>query len=292
MLNRILFYFFLRPLSFLPLRFLLFLSKFFYFIIYYIFSYRRKVVRENMRLALPEISLARRISLEKGFYIWFTQNSMEILKCFSGNVKFLQRRFHFHHSEIVHQALQDGRHVIMLTSHYGNWEWGSLAMGLEYPGKVMGVYLTMKNHFWNLQFRKMRAQTGNHMVPAREVGIAMKTAKRSAVWCFAADQTPAGPAKSPWIKFMGTHVPWIEGPERLAAVHNAVVVYGHIKRIRRGRYEVTFVPFRGSVQEPGAVTRFAVNSLEEDLHKNPEFWLWSHRRWKHKADKFSHVRWI
>lgn len=192
----------------------------------------------------------------------------------------------------MQQFLNEGRHVIMLTSHYGNWEWGSLAMGMKFPDRVMGVYLPMKNRFWNERFKKMRARTGNKMVPAREVGIAMKTAKRPMIWCFAADQTPAGPARSPWIHFMGAPAPWIDGPERLALVHDAVVLYGHIRRLRSGYYEVEFIPFTGILSESGAVTRFAVRSLEQDLLRKPEHWLWSHRRWKHQPDKFNLIRWI
>jgi KDO2-lipid IV(A) lauroyltransferase len=292
MLNRILYHFLVRPFSYLPFAVLFVFSKLIYYIIFYIFPYRRKVVRANLALAFPMLSPARRRAAEKGFYLWFTQLVIEIMKCFSGNVRFLEKRCRFENPECILKALEEGRHVMMLTSHYGNWEWGSLAMGMKFPDRVMGVYLPMKSHFWNQRFKKMRAQTGNHMVPAREVGLAMKTSPRPMIWCFAADQTPAGPARSPWLHFMGVPAPWIDGPERLSQVHKTMVVYGHIRRVRRGSYEVRFVPFEGDIREPGAITRFAVKSLEDDLHKKPEHWLWSHRRWKHQADKFNRIRWI
>jgi KDO2-lipid IV(A) lauroyltransferase len=291
-MNRLLYFLFIKPLSFLPFPLLFVFSKFIYFIFYYIFPYRRKVIQHNLSLAFPEWEPSKRLTYERRFKQWFSELLVEILKGFSGNINFLHKRFRFRNPAIIDQAISQGKQVVMLTSHYGNWEWGNLAMGLKYPDRVNSVYLPLKNQFWNRKFKKMRSSGGNRMIPAREVGVVMKTTRKPMIWCFVADQSPSGPAKSPWLKFMGVPAPWIDGPERLASIYDAVVVYGHIHRIGRGRYEVEFIPFEGNVDEPGAVTRFSVKELEHDLNTHPAYWLWSHRRWKHHPDKFGLLKWI
>ena len=67
---------------------------------------------------------------------------------------------------------------------------------------------------------------------------------------------------------------------------NSAVVFGKIKRVKRGFYEYKFVPM---VDEPKQtktyeITNLYLRTLEDMIKEEPQYWLWSHRRWKFKPE--------
>ena len=76
----------------------------------------------------------------------------------------------------------------------------------------------------------------------------------------------------------------IHGPEKYAKMYNYPIIFIDIQRVKRGFYEIELSTL---VENPieltnGEITKLYMNKLEEVIRKNPENWLWSHRRWKHK----------
>ena len=98
-----------------------------------------------------------------------------------------------------------------------------------------------------------------------------------------ADQSPGKPAEAWWLNFFNTPTAFIPGPERAARERKLGVVFAHFYKIRRGCYtfDAVLAAQDASVTSPGELTLGYARYVEDCIRKNPDNYLWSHRRWKH-----------
>jgi KDO2-lipid IV(A) lauroyltransferase len=100
---------------------------------------------------------------------------------------------------------------------------------------------------------------------------------------FIADQTPA-PESAYWTTFLNQDTPVFKGTEKIAQKMKYPIVYTQVKRTGRGFYEIQaemLIENPGDTTE-GEISEMHTRRLEKDIINQPETWLWSHRRWKHK----------
>ena len=83
----------LYAVSLLPLRILYLFSDFTYFLLYYVFGYRKKVVMGNLMQAFPEKTDEERKKIAKQFYLNFTDNFIEVIKLISASPSFINKHF-------------------------------------------------------------------------------------------------------------------------------------------------------------------------------------------------------
>ncbi len=97
-------------------------------------------------------------------------------------------------------------------------------------------------------------------------------------------QSPTNKNKAYWNNFLNQNTGWNVGPEKLAKKFDYVVLFGHSKKVKRGSYEVEFSLITESPKTTNDefITDKYSLILEGVIQKKPEFWLWSHKRWKHK----------
>ena len=97
------------------------------------------------------------------------------------------------------------------------------------------------------------------------------------------DQSPADPVKSWWNTFLHQETAWYFGLEKWARMYDLPVIYGHIKKVKRGRYETHYelVTDSPNALPEGAILQRCIDLLEADIRETPHQWLWSHKRWKH-----------
>jgi KDO2-lipid IV(A) lauroyltransferase len=278
---------FLKLLSLLPLSFLYVIAKGVYHIIYYIFGYRRAVVRENLTRSFPEKSVNEIIALEKTFFKYFANLIVEVIKCSSISESALLKMVKFNNLELVQNYINSGQSILACTGHYGNWELGMMALGLKVKDTAYVIYKPLSNTIFDKWLYDIRTSTSNYFIPMRQTLRSMaSTRKKTTMFCFAGDQTPVKDEARVWLDFLHQPTPVLQGIEKIAFQTNRPVIYFNMQLIKKGYYEVDcyLITENPSETQEGDITKSNFKLLEEIINKQPAYWLWSHRRWKHKPE--------
>lgn len=256
-----------------------------YFIVYHLIRYRRKVVRGNLRNSFPEKTESERITLERKYYRNLCDLVVESVKTPALKPEEISRRMVFKNPEVINAFQEQGRSVLVLAMHYGNWEW-LLRMPLVVKHHPFFVYKPLQNEVFDQYLNHVRERFGGETISMSLTLKKLLDAERKKypvlTW-LAADQTP--PWNHPfWTVFLHQPTQFFNGPAKLARRFNQPVFFQHIRRIKRGFYETWFElltenPARLSEEE---ITLAYVKKAEQVIREHPENYLWSHRRWKNR----------
>lgn len=276
--------FFLKLFSYMPFWLLFGISGIISFLLNYILSYRKKVVTENLLASFPEKSEKEICSIRRDFYRYFSRMLLESIKLLSIHPSELEKRISFENPEYLSELFQQNKSVIALAAHYGNWEW-LLGLRNSIPHHSMAIYKPLNNRYFDQGLIKVRERFGGQMVSMREIPKVLSKFQKEgklSLSVYICDQSPVWEEVQYWTKFLNQQTPVYLGPEKLAKKYNAVVIYFRMKILKRGKYQVEIVPV---TENPGAmmdyqITELQIGLLEEDIIRRPEYWLWSHRRWK------------
>lgn len=276
---------FLSFLSLLPMQLLYLISAMCYYVLYYVTGYRRAVVRENLINSFPEKSVTELIVIEKEFYRYLSDLSVEIIKMASISEKEIKKRLKFTNLHLIEAHFEKGESVLACTGHYGNWEWGMMSLGLNLSESAYVIYKPLSNGIFDDWFLKIRSRFGNTAVPMRQTLRVLTAAKTApSIFCFASDQSPVHGESHYWIDFLNQDTPALLGLEKIAVQTNRPIFYFRLKYIKRGCYEVDCVPICPKPEETDKheITNRHFKLLEDIIKEEPSYWLWSHRRWKNK----------
>ena len=277
--------FFLAVLSLLPLWILYISGNVAYLLLYYVFGYRRKVVRENLSNAFPEKETAEIIAIEKRYYKYLAGLIFEIIKMNAISEKEIRKRFVFKHTEQIEAYLSKGQSVLICSAHYGNWEWGTLGIGLHFSANHYPIYKPLSNPMFDNWFKKVRSKFGNKLIPMRQTLRALQASKgRPSLFSFGNDQSPSKDELHYWTTFLNQATSVQLGIEKIAKMTNQPIFYLRINYVKQGYYTVDCVPL---CLEPAATASYEITELhtrflEKMIKEEPAYWLWSHRRWKHQ----------
>ncbi len=283
--DRILFYIILKPLSYFPLGLLYFFSNIVYFLAFNFVRYRRKVVRANLLTAFPNKSEAELKEIEKGFYKHFIDFIFESIKVVSISSKEVLKRTSIKNPELLNRLFAEDKNVIVTCGHYNNWEFYSLSLPKLTPYKTYSIYQPLKNKFYDQILFNSRTRNGMNLIGTKDIiPFFTATTDEKKMVIIVNDQSPSNLQSAYWNVFLNQETGWNNGPEKLARKYDYAVLFGHSKKIKRGFYEVEFTTIaeHPSQLEPGDITNIYAQLLEKLIQENPEFWLWSHKRWKHK----------
>ncbi len=271
----------------LPFRLLYFLSDFLYLIVYHLVGYRKKVVRANLRGAYPDKTAQELKAIERKFYHYLCDYILENLKTLRMSTEEMHKRMQFIRVEefVADVDLKGG--AIVLMPHYACFEWMiGLAMYVPSHNVRMQVYKPIRNPFIDRLFIKIRTRFHGYNVPkpelAREV-IKARKAGRNVALGMVADQSPNAKGLNMWVDFLNRKTPFLDGPERIARMMDFSVYYGDLERVKRGYGKVTFRLITRNPKEmpEGEITRAFARHIEATLEREPAYWFWSHKRWKH-----------
>ena len=275
---------FLKALALLPLRILYLFSDFIYFLIYYIFSYRKKIVIDNLKRSFPAYSQKEILKISKKFYRYFTINLVENVKIFGVSKKWFTRHIWFKNPELIEKLYGEGRSVMAFGAHYGNWEW-ILGLSVSVKYKTIAIYKPLNNKYFDRFFKKHRSKYGTLLVSMRESVRVLRKFKeegKPVLTLFIADQSPVWEEVQYWTNFLNQNTAVYLGPEKMAKKTNSAIVFFKFNVLSKGRYEVEVVPLslEPLSEKPYAITEKYNSILEKIILEKPEYWLWSHRRWK------------
>lgn len=276
-------------ISILPFPLLYFISDCVYVLVYHVIGYRKKVVRKNMRLALPHLSQAEQRKIEKQFYHHFCDSFLEMIKTLNITNKEINKRFVFKNFEVIHELEAEGKSVSVLIGHYASYEWLLLMhTRLKNPAfKGYGIYKPLKNIYFDRLVKKMRSRFNAELVGIKEVIPLMRKNVREGkhgFYGFITDQSPMLSSAIHWGKFFGHEVPIQIGGEMLAKKIGLNMAYAKVEKVKRGYYECTFIKVEGDIKQiPNyEVTDGFMHMLEEQIRKEPAYYLWTHKRFKHR----------
>ncbi|MCG8701872.1 MAG: lysophospholipid acyltransferase family protein [Bacteroidales bacterium] len=259
------------------------------FILSDVIKYRRKVIYSNLRKAFPGKSETEINSLVRKTYMNLMDNILEGIKTFTLRKSQLIKRYRINNPELITPLIEANKSIIAVTGHYNNWEWGSLAASLQIKANFAALYKPLSNKYIDKMIYNSRSKCGTELVSIYETNKTFEKYKdRPTVYLLAADQSPAKGQldKSYWYDFMGIKTAFLYGLEKYAVNNNYPTVYIDIQRVKRGFYEVelSLLSDKPSQLKDGELTERYVRKLESVIKKQPENWLWSHRRWKHSPN--------
>lgn len=289
MLNKVIFLFFdlfawilARAPKFIIYR----IADIIYFLFYHISHYRRKVVSENLKNAFPEKSDQERKTIEKKFYRHLSDITIENFIFLKMSKKRLEKFVTVINPEIYQPYYQNERSVVGILGHYGNWE--AFAVLQKYVShQILSVYKKLKNKVFDQRLYDLRSKFG--ALPVTMQDALKKTLEhiknhKPVILGLLTDQCPLRKSIGHWNTFLNQETPHYIGPEKIAKKLNAPVVFGELQKVKRGYYEITFhLLFEEPKNtKPNEITNKQASFLESIIVKKPEYWLWSHKRWKHK----------
>lgn len=283
--SRILYYLVILPISKLPFWILYGISNFLYFIIYKLVSYRTKVVRQNLKNSFPKKSEKEIKSIESKFYKHLCDLMVESIKAFSISKEEAQKRMKDRNIDLVNQYKKSGKHVVMVGGHYGNWELFAITIGQALEYKSIALYTPLKDKFMNDKITKSRSKYGLQMLSIQAIKKKLNDLSDDLYTIiFGADQSPRKSQKAYWMKFLNQETGVQFGTEKFAKEFKAVVIFANIYKVKRGHYEVQYdlICEDATQTDYGYITETHTRMLEEVINKQPEYWLWSHKRWKHQ----------
>ena len=224
----------------LPLRILYIFSDLLYFFLYYFPSYRKKVVSTNLKNAFPEKTDKELKTIEKKFYKHLADLFIETLKLTHMSKTQLMKRFTISNSDILNNLLKEKRDTIAVLGHYNNWEW--LTIVPEYINyKFISIYKPLQNMFFDKFINSLRSKFGNVLIPmsfiAREL-IKNRKGNINTLSAFISDQTPIKTEIKYWASFLNQDTPVYMGTEKVASKYDMAIVFFHIKKIKRGHYNL------------------------------------------------------
>jgi len=284
-------YWLIKPLSMLPLGVLYVISDLLiYPLVYYIFGYRRRVVRNNLVGSFPELPNVDVKHIEKRFYRHFCGSFMETIRILSMSEAEATARMRCINVDVVTNYTSNGRGVLLLLGHYGNWEYQMFSfLQLAKTGNQQGycVYRPLKNKAFDYLYRRIRTRFHSRIVTKEGTFRTVVQLRRDGIagaFGLISDQTPSKSNIHYWTPFLNRDTPILTGPERMARQTGFAVVYADVMKIRRGYYQTTYSVLSDN---PGAEPEFAMTeryarAMENTILRDPAYWLWTHKRWKHK----------
>lgn len=285
-------YYLTYTVSLLPLRMLYALADVAFVLAYYLIRYRRKVVRNNLTTSFPEKSETEILQIEKGFYRWFCDYIFETIKLLSISRSELERRFTITNSEEVEACFREGQSVAGILGHYCNWEWLS-CVGIALPEnrRVGLIYHPLRSKSIDQLFLKIRSSAGGVPVPKKEILRYLVDYHRQgimSIFGYISDQAPKWENIHLWLPFLNHETPVFTGGERIMKKMNNAVFYVEMTRPRRGYYTCTYklITREPNTFDEHEITRRFFLMLEETIRKEPQYYLWSHNRWRRTKEEF------
>lgn len=276
-------------ISILPFRLLYIFSDCVYILVYRIIGYRKKTVRENLALALPHLTEKERLVIEKKSYKHLCDMFLEMIKTMTISVKEIEKRFVLKNVDYYLEMEKQGKSIALMCGHYASYEW-SISINSRITFEGFAIYKRINNKYFDDLVKKIRSRFKAYLITTKETVPTIEANNEKGVkglYGFASDQSPQVKSKTYWSKFMGIEVPVYTGAEMLAKKFDMNIMFMKIKKVKRGFYEMEFELLTDDAKSipDYQITETFLRKVEQQILEAPEFYLWTHKRWKHRNRK-------
>lgn len=284
LLNALFYFGVLIPISYLPYPILYALSDGLYVLLYRIIGYRKKTVVKNIANSFPEKTRHEHLQITSDFYRHFCDLILESFKVFTISEHEVKERMKAINPEYIDRFFERGQSVIVAGGHYNNWELFAVAIDAAIKHKAVAIYKPLSNAYFDKKMRDSRGQYGLKMISTKAVKEEFEKEKEDLrVIIFGVDQSPSNKNTCYWGTFLNQDTAMLFGAEKYAKEYNYPVLSCRINKVKRGHYTFEFTDVIEYPQKTGygEITKRVNFMLEQDIIAQPEYWLWSHKRWKH-----------
>jgi KDO2-lipid IV(A) lauroyltransferase len=277
--------FFTKIVAKFPFWIIYFISTVFYLLVFYIIKYRKPIVLKNLRNSFPEKSDIEIKEIEKKFYHHFADLTLETIKMRGMKDSDFKQRMKVANADLINGYFDKGKSVLILTMHYNNWEWGTyLSKYLKH--KSLAVYKPLANVEFDKFMNKTRSRFNAELIKNDNVLrhlIRYKKQKTPVFVWLASDQSPIA-AHDYWFRFMNQEAMFYPGPAIISKQFNQPVFFQKLEKTGRGKYLTTFELLCENPTEKTEheIIKLYIEKMEEIIREKPEYYLWSHKRWKRK----------
>ena len=279
-----------RLLSRVPLALLYRLADLLGWLAFRVFPYRDAVVRDNLARAFPEWDAERMRAVRRRYYQGFAEMLVEVIKSATLPADEIRRRVRIVNLEAPRAYLAQGQSVLLAAAHQCNWEWMLLALSLELGYPIDAAYKPLVDPWAEREMKKLRTRFGCRLIPAKQLlADIIQRGKVTRAIAMVADQEPTTSERKHWTRFLNRDTSFYMGPEEIARVTRFPVFFITMRRVRRGFYEMAFVPLStpGERLAGGALTERYAREVERQIIAAPSDWPWSHKRWKLKKSLYA-----
>ncbi len=241
----------------------------------------------NLKLVFPEYDKSHRNKIAKAYYNHLCDVFLETIKLLSISKNEILERFKIKNPELIKELEAENKSIIFLYAHYTAFEYSAAFTLYNLKFKGYGVYKRIRNKAFDQLLKKIRSRFGVEMIEKNDVPKTMminQAKNQKAIYGMIADQSPKAKNIKHWTNFLGIDTPVFVGAEVLAKRLDLSVCYMKIEKVKRGFYEVELIPLTTNAKEVNdyEITDIYFKHLEKQILKQPEYYFWSHKRWKHQ----------
>ena len=264
-------------------------SDILYYFLYYVISYRKNVVRENLKLAYPNKSIRERREIERKNFRNLTDIFLETFKSTIMEENELKKRFVFKNSEVLEKIYNNKQDVIVMCSHYCSWEWVFGVRNIT-SFNINAIYKQLSNKYFDKLTKSRRSQYGANMITTKDTFKEISRLSKLEglnFYGFASDQSPKKSKAVYWTNFLNNYVPFHIGAEVIAKKYNMAIVFMDVQKIKRGFYEASFslITDKPNDFKNYQLTEEYIKKVEKQVTEKPEYYTWTHKRFKHRKNK-------
>jgi len=271
-------------ISILPFRLFYLFSDLVFFMVYHVVGYRKQVVHDNLKLVFPTKTDREIKQIRKDFFKHFCDMFLETVRTMSLSKKDAAKHFKVRNMDLL-LDLEKSTSVLLLCSHYGNWEW-IISINNYLASNGYAVYQKVGNFYFDRMIKRIRGRWNTTPITQKETVKTImlnEQENKRAVYGMVSDQSPMAHRAQYWTEFMGVKAPIFTGAESLARKLDLAVVFLKVSKVKRGFYEAECIPITlsGSATAEHEITDRFLELTEHQILERPEYYLWTHRRWKH-----------
>ena len=238
-------------------------------------KYRSDVAKKNIETSFPQLNESQTNEILKKFYNHLFNLIIEIIKSLTLNKSHILKRVKIHNLAQLKKSIQSKKNIVIICAHYSNWEWLFLRLSLIENINLSAIYQTLSNKYFNEIIIKIRTKFGANIIPLQDWKRFLLNQEKRKTCLFVADQVPPKPQEGIRINFLNKSTLFHVSPEKTAKLLNAEVYYTDIQNMQKGYYKVNLIKLYSH-----NITKEYTELLEKTIKQNPQYWLWSHKRWK------------